>query len=157
MAARRKAESPAALPTIKLKTCPICGKAFLALPTRRVCRDCLEAEYQMEREIVDYVRDHPGARPTEIIEETGASESLLRRMIEEGRFVELGNVMYPCRKCGKPISSGKYCQSCYIKMKQSLEKAHADIKARTERKAKEKKKEERTYSKSMRDQLDSLS
>ena len=136
----------------KLKTCPMCGKPFLATPVTRVCRDCREIEFQMERDIVNYVRDHPGARPTEIIEETGASEAVLRRMIEEGRFVELGNIMYPCKKCGKPISSGKYCRACYSKMQQSLQKAQADIKARTEKKAKAK--EERTYSKSMKDKID---
>ncbi len=132
----------------------MCGKAFLATPAQRVCRDCRDKEYQMERTIINYVRDHPGAQPAEIIEETGASEQLLRRMIQEGRFIELGNIMYPCKKCGRPISSGKYCRECYVKMKQSLEKAHTDIKIRNEKIKRQK--EEHTYSKSMRDKLDKV-
>ncbi|MBR6267500.1 MAG: flagellar protein [Selenomonadaceae bacterium] len=139
------------LSSIKLKSCPMCGKTFIATPAQRVCRDCRDKEYQMEREIVNYVRDHPGAQPAEIIEATGASEAVLRRMIEEGRFIELGNIMYPCKKCGKPISSGKYCRACYVKMKQSLEKAQVDIKKRNLERGKAK--AEHTYSKSMRDSM----
>ena len=140
------------LSSIKLKSCPMCGKTFIATPAQRVCRDCRDKEYQMEREIVSYVREHPGAQPAEIIEETGASEALLKRMIQEGRFIELGNILYPCKKCGRLIGSGKYCRDCYVKMKQSLEKAHADIQQRNLKRGKAK--EEHTYSKSMRDKLD---
>ncbi len=139
--------------TVKLKNCPICGKTFIGTPAYRVCRDCREKEYQMERTIINYVRDHPGAQPAEIIEETGASEKLLRRMIEEGRFIELGSIRYPCRKCGRLISSGKYCRECYSRMKQSLQKAHADIQSKTEKKKREK--EERTYSDGMKETLGS--
>ncbi len=137
--------------TVKLKNCPICGKTFIGTPAHRVCRDCREKEYQMERTIISYVRDHPGARPAEIVAETGASEKLLRRMIEEGRFIELGNIRYPCKKCGRLISTGKYCRECYSKMKQSLQKAHAEIQLRTEKK--KKLKEERTYSNGMKESL----
>lgn len=147
-----KAEPKAGpLASIKLKNCPMCGKTFIATAAQRVCRDCRDEEYKMEREIVNYVRDHPGAQPTEIIEETGASEAVLRRMIEEGRFIELGNIMYPCKKCGRPIRSGKYCRECYLKMKQSLAKAQVDIQQRNLKRSKAK--EEHTYSKSMRETM----
>ena len=137
--------------SFKLKACSMCGRPFVATPGTRVCKACLEAEYRMEREVVDYVRDHPGARPKEIIEETGASEQLIRRMIEEGHFIDLGNIMFPCKKCGAPIKAGKYCPECYVKMKNSLQKAQANLMAKQKKTKKEK--SDHTYSKSMKDDM----
>ena len=111
----------------KMKNCPMCGKVFLATPGRRVCIDCREAEMQREREIVAFVREHPNSTIAEIIEATGASEKMIKRMIEEGRFVEFSqNIHYPCKKCGKLIVAGKYCKSCYEKMQKAIRKAHTD-------------------------------
>ena len=82
---------------------------------------------QREREIVAFVREHPNSTIAEIIEATGASEKMIKRMIEEGRFVEFSqNIHYPCKKCGKLIVAGKYCKSCYEKMQKAIRKAHTD-------------------------------
>lgn len=82
---------------------------------------------QREQEIVAFVRENPNSTIAEIVEATGASEKMIRRMIEEGRFVEFSrNIHYPCRKCGKMIVAGKYCKSCYEKMQKNIQRAHAD-------------------------------
>jgi len=56
------------------------------------------------------------------VKETGAHETLIKRLIREGRFEQMGIKMsYPCEKCGAPIITGKLCQSCNDAIKQELQ------------------------------------
>jgi len=105
----------------KLKNCPYCGKLYAEIG-RKMCPDCLEKERQMESDVVAYVRAHSGAKIPEIVEETGAHENLIKRMIREGRFEQVGIKMsYPCEKCGAPIMTGKLCQKCQDEIKNELQ------------------------------------
>lgn len=111
----------------KLKNCSICGKIFMS-NGEKVCPNCVQAQADMEVVVVDYVRDHPKCKIPEIMEETGAPEHLIRRLIEEGRFVQLGvNLSYPCQKCGKPIVAGKYCEDCLSEMQENLQSVQQGI------------------------------
>ena len=106
--------------TGKMKNCPVCGKLFVATPNMRVCRDCIEKEQEQEIEVVNYVR-YP-----EIVEATGVSEALIKRLIREGRFEQVGvKLCYPCEKCGAPIVVGKLCGSCSEELQKELQQASA--------------------------------
>ena len=109
--------------SVTIKNCSMCGKAFLALPGARTCRECRLEEYRMESEVMNYVRDNPGCTMQDIMRDTGAPESLLRRLHAEGRFIEMENVTLPCKKCGKRITTGKYCRECLATMKKGLKNA----------------------------------
>ena len=107
----------------KLKNCPYCGKIFAEISGVSACPDCLEKLQKMEKEIVEYVREHPKCRVKEICEATGAKESMIKRMIREGRFIQEGVQMsYPCEKCGTPIFEGKFCTACMDKMREAMQK-----------------------------------
>ncbi len=96
----------------KIKNCPMCGKLF-SDTGHKVCMDCYDQILEKEREVVAYVRDHRGAKIAEICEATGAPAGMIKKMIREGRFEQIGVKMtYPCEKCGAPIISGKICQQC---------------------------------------------
>ena len=93
----------------KLRNCSNCGKIFMS-QGEKICPNCVQEQKELEVVVVDYVRDHPKCKIPEIMEETKAPESLIRRLIEEGRFEQVGvNLSYPCKKCGKPIVAGQYC------------------------------------------------
>ena len=141
---------PAAVPSVKLKNCPVCGKAFVGTNTMRVCRDCRDKEIEMEMTVMRYVRDHPKCRIKEILEETGVSNALLKRMIQEGRFTEIADFRYPCGRCGRMINAGKYCKQCVTKMKAVLQHTHAMVQANSER-------VKRTYSDGMTEVADATS
>ena len=80
---------------------------------KKVCPDCYQQILDKEHEVVEYVRDHKGAKIPEICEATGAPSGMIKKMIREGRFEQIGVKMtYPCEKCGAPIISGKICQQC---------------------------------------------
>lgn len=106
----------------KIKNCPMCGKLFNDTG-HKVCMDCYDKILEKEREVVAYVRDHRGAKIPEICEATGAPTGMIKKMIREGRFEQIGVKMtYPCEKCGAPIISGKICQQCEEKARAELQK-----------------------------------
>ena len=105
----------------KVKNCPHCGKLFADYGAH-MCRDCEDKMREKEAEVVNYVRDHPKAKVLEITEATGCSEQLIKKLIREGRFEQVGVKMtYPCEKCGEPIITGKLCQNCQEKIRNDLQ------------------------------------
>ncbi len=112
----------------KLKNCQQCGKLFMARPREKICPACQDAEREMEPTVVNYVRDHPKCKVQDVLEGTGAPESLVRRLIREGRFEQLGVAFgYPCKKCGKEIYSGQYCENCLKDMQDGLHSVQTNI------------------------------
>ena len=110
----------------KMKNCSSCGKVFVSINGSRICMDCREKEERWEKEIVEFVRDHPKSRIPEIVEATGVQEPVVRRMIREGRFLSSGvELFYPCEKCGSPIQKGQYCEKCQKEMREELTAAVA--------------------------------
>ena len=97
---------------------------FIAINNSRVCPDCREKEEQWEKEIIEYVREHPKSQIPEIVEATGVQEPIIRRMIREGRFLSSNvELFYPCEKCGSPIQKGQYCDKCQKEMREELQAA----------------------------------
>lgn len=120
----------------KMKNCPSCGRIFVPMnATQRLCPDCMDKLHEKEHEVVEYVRDHPKIKVNELIEATGAPEPMIKRMIREGRFIQVGvRMTYPCEKCGAPITQGKLCASCAEALKNELQNAAAKIVAGREAK-----------------------
>lgn len=111
----------------KLRNCNQCGKLFMSRG-EKICQDCQDKMANLEQVVVDYVRDNPKCKIHEIMDATGAPESLIRRLIDEGRFVQVGvSVSYPCKKCGKTIFAGQYCEDCLKEMQANLAAAHGEM------------------------------
>jgi uncharacterized OB-fold protein len=105
----------------KIKNCPNCGKLYAEIG-RKMCPDCYDKELEKEGDVIAYVREHKGAKIPEIVKETGANETMIKRLIREGRFEQVGIKMtYPCEKCGEPIITGKLCQNCQEKIRNDLQ------------------------------------
>ncbi|MBR2216117.1 MAG: flagellar protein [Selenomonadaceae bacterium] len=111
-----------------LMNCAVCGKLFSGDKYHKVCPACMEKTKEKEDEVVQYVRDNPKSKVPDIVEATGASEAMIKRLISEGRFIQVGVKMtYPCEKCGEPIIEGKLCQQCQEKIRQELQATSAKI------------------------------
>ncbi|MBR2519663.1 MAG: flagellar protein [Selenomonadaceae bacterium] len=95
----------------KLRNCISCGKIFSSLYGEKMCPSCKEAQDRLENSVIDYVRANPKTRMPEIVKETGATDLVIRRLMEAGRLVGV-NLKYPCKKCGKDINRGQFCESC---------------------------------------------
>ena len=118
----------------KLRNCPVCGKLFMADGSARMCRDCFVKEQEVELEVTNYVRDHPKNKIPEIVENTRGTEKMIKRMISEGRFQQVGvNLTYACEKCGAPIMTGKFCRDCMATLQKEVAGAQEKLTAKHER------------------------
>ena len=112
----------------KMRNCSECGKVFVALNNSKICIDCREKEEEVVREIISFVRDHPKTTVPVIVKELGVHDSLVRRLIREGRLFSASHDLgYPCDKCGEPIQNGKYCDKCTKEMTDSLQAQSAKL------------------------------
>ena len=118
----------------KLRNCPVCGKLFTADAATRMCRECFIKEQETELEVTNYVRDHPKSKIPEIVENTRGTEKMIKRMIAEGRFQQVGvNLTYACEKCGAPIMSGKFCRNCMAELQKEVQGAQHKMAVKAEK------------------------
>ena len=104
----------------KIRNCISCGKIFSPIYNEKMCPACKEAQDRMEFAVIDYVRNNPKSRIPEVVSATGANELIIHRLIEAGRLVG-ANMTYPCKKCGKGITRGKFCQKCAKEMEAEVQ------------------------------------
>ena len=107
--------------TVERKVCPRCGRTFSGRPSDKLCGICSAVApagaYQDKNEINqrtavrDYVKAHPGATDSEIINNLGISKRTLRDMSKVAQTFKNG-VYHPCARCGKKILEGIYCSDC---------------------------------------------
>lgn len=114
----------------KLRNCPVCGRLFTDMGTG-VCNHCYEEQRETERTVIEYVRQHPNTTVAEICEETGAPLKLITNMVQRGQFLDTGGqILYPCKSCGKPIAQGKYCVDCLGKLNKEIQASSERAKMR---------------------------
>lgn len=114
--------------TQKFRNCQVCGKVFMSINRAKICDSCKAKEAELEQKALDYVRDHPKSTIQETAEATGVSEKIIMRLIDEGRFEEVGvAITYQCAKCGAPIVTGKYCQKCKDALNKTLQETKKNI------------------------------
>ena len=117
------------LPSLpKIRNCSKCGKIFTAMDGEKVCRDCVQKEKDFEEKVVTCIRENPGSSLREVMQATGATDKMMKRMIKDGIFsapaaVQDGRSTYPCMKCGRPITNGTYCMDCLSRLRAQTKKA----------------------------------
>lgn len=112
----------------KIRNCTKCGKIFASLHGERVCKDCIQKEKEFEEEVIKYIRDNPGSSVKDVMEATGATEKMMKRMMQDGIFSNAAvkheeGATYPCMSCGRPITSGTYCMDCLSRLRDQTRKA----------------------------------
>lgn len=105
----------------KMKNCPECGRVFVDAGAG-LCNACLRKEEEYEIIVCSYLRDNPGSTIRQIYEATGIKERTLMRMIRLGRFLDAGEIKYPCERCGTLINEGKYCEKCGAALQNEIKK-----------------------------------
>ena len=107
-----------------LKNCEKCGRAFVH-PTSKLCSRCNSISEEEEfKKVKLYLYDNPGATIVEVSEATGVSEKMILKFLREERIEirEEDNMVLDCERCGKPIRSGKFCESCAAELKKEFSK-----------------------------------
>ena len=126
----------------QLANCPKCGKLFTKTDLRSVCDPCFREQEKMFDTVYRYIRkkENRQASMSQIIEETEVDETLLIRLVQQGRLHvgSLPNFGYPCERCNKPIKAGKICDACQGELKTGV--AQHDKQQEQKRKEEESKK-----------------
>ena len=112
----------------KIRNCTKCGKIFAAMHGEKVCKDCVQKEKDFEESVITYIRENPGSSVKDVMHATGASEKMMRRMMQDGIFSNSSvqtetNPTYPCMSCGRPITSGTYCMDCLSRLRDQTKRA----------------------------------
>ena len=93
----------------------------------KICRECAQKAKDFEEQVVTYIRDNPGSSLKDVMQATGASDKMMRRMMKEGIFspptAQVQGATHPCMKCGRPITSGTYCMDCLSRLRTQTKKA----------------------------------
>lgn len=98
----------------EIRNCPRCGKIFSYIG-RPICHSCLETEENEFKVVKEYIYDNPGATISEVAQETEVSVEKIMRFLREERLEiksENSNMILECERCGRAISSGRFCDNC---------------------------------------------
>ncbi len=116
---------------MSIKNCPDCGKIFNYNEIRMVCPECWEKNEEDFRAIREYLYENPNKNISEVAEATGISIEKIKKYLREDRLIAVNNAsasLLDCQKCGKPISSGNYCEDCRKQIEIELRRASSSYK-----------------------------
>ena len=108
---------------MNVRNCKKCGKLFnyvSGAPVCPACKDALEKKFQ---EVKKYVQDNKGATIHDVSENCEVDSQQVRQWVREERleFSSDGGVTgITCEKCGKNISTGRFCDKCKADMTNNL-------------------------------------
>lgn len=98
-----------------VKNCPICGRIFNDLDISEVCTNCYAENEEEFKRVKEYLYDFPNQNIVQISEATGVSIEKIKRFLRNDRLVAVDNhstSLLDCKRCGKPIGNGSYCDEC---------------------------------------------
>ena len=98
-----------------LINCNQCGTLFHSHGGGRRCPECLLAEEDAFRTMLEYLRE-PGARTVPAIAEaTGISVQLITRWLRQKRIqMDLLPGELQCHRCRAPVEGGSFCDDCRL-------------------------------------------
>lgn len=107
---------------MKIKNCKRCGKVY-TYNGIDLCPDCYKKEENDFLKIRDYIETNPLATIIEVSTKTGIKLQKIMDFLKEGRLIlnaENKNMVLNCERCGKPILTGRYCETCSIEIEKVL-------------------------------------
>ncbi len=110
---------------MSVKNCTRCGRMFQAEGPSKLCERCRDNDEEDFKVVREYVYDNPNSNIPDVAENTGVSEDKILKFLRQGKLIlkdELSMVL-DCERCGKPIKSGRYCESCTNEMSRELRSA----------------------------------
>ncbi|MCR5595132.1 MAG: transposase [Lachnospiraceae bacterium] len=104
-----------------VRNCRGCGKLFNYISGPLMCPACRENLEKKFQEVKLYIQDNKGVTVKDVAEACEVDPGQIRQWIREERLeFASGASEITCEKCGKPISSGRFCDACKNSMVNSL-------------------------------------
>jgi flagellar operon protein (TIGR03826 family) len=110
---------------MEVRNCKSCKRLFNYLSGPRLCPACTEELEKKFTLVKDYIWDHPNANMATISDEFDVSSQQIKQWIREEKLIltDASPVFLDCENCGKPIKSGRYCDSCKSNLQNTLSSA----------------------------------
>lgn len=110
---------------MEVRTCKGCKKLFNYIGGQPLCPKCiadLEDKFVLLKE---YVRENPSANISKVAEDNDVSLNQIKQWIREERlsFSTESLVGIECESCGAMIKTGRFCESCKLKLHNGLEQS----------------------------------
>jgi len=115
---------------MELRNCIRCGKLFASEGTL-ICPACLEERDEQYKIVREYIYEHPRATVPEVSEATGVEEKTIFEFLREGRLaLKEPGLGLECERCGRPITTGRYCSQCAKELESGLSSfvPHVEVK-----------------------------
>ena len=99
---------------MEVKVCRNCKKMFQYTTGPVLCPKCKQLEEEMFLKVKDYLRENPGSNMSDVSQATNVSATLIEKFLKQGRLQvsQDSPIKLTCDKCGKKITTGKFCDSC---------------------------------------------
>ncbi len=113
---------------VDFANCKRCGRIYQKVGREQVCPACRREEEELYQKVREYVSQHRGATIVEVSEATGVDPDLVLQFLREGRLtvVSGGNMRYPCERCGREITSGRFCDRCTAELARGFAQVKKD-------------------------------
>jgi len=106
-----------------VRNCKRCGRIFNYIGGQPICHACREKEEADFRRVKEYLYENPGATLSEVSSALDISVEQIKHYLREGRLEIVGNernLILECERCGKSITTGRYCNECAKELEKGL-------------------------------------
>ena len=105
-----------------VRNCKGCNRLFQYLTGPMLCPVCKENLEKKFTEVKEYIYKNPGASIPQVSEATEVSVKQLKQWVREERLILSAPSPdgVTCEQCGAPICSGRFCNSCKMKITENL-------------------------------------
>ena len=108
-----------------VRNCKGCGKLFNYMSGAQLCPECRAKLEKKFSSVKDYIGEHPPASISQVAEDMDVSVKQIKQWVKEERLIlseaSLDGVL--CEHCGRPITSGRFCDKCKAAMANNLRSA----------------------------------
>lgn len=109
-----------------IRNCKRCNRIF-QYNGSKYCPNCMIELDKMFVIVRDYLYDHPEANVVQTSEATGVDEDIILEFLKQGRLeLSRPSLAYVCERCGRPITTGRYCQNCINTLDREMKKGLAE-------------------------------
>lgn len=111
-----------------IMNCRSCGRLFNYLSGPQICPNCKSNMEKKFAQVKQYIEDNPGVTMNEVCENNDVSRRQVEMWVREERlsFSTAEGSGIGCKRCGKPIASGNYCDKCKKIMANTLNEFYKD-------------------------------
>ena len=110
---------------MEVTNCRDCGRLFNYISGPRRCPECQKRLEEKFQQVKEFLRQNPDSSISQTATENDVTVKQIKQWIREERLV-ISNGMAEgivCENCGKPIHTGRFCESCKKTMVQDLSNA----------------------------------